>query len=353
MNDANVWPDYPADKFLRKNQDLLEAQLLYAGIHLEVFSYLTHAASAQELAKRLSCHAGNMELFLNALTAAEYLKKEHNTYINLPETELYLNKNSSLYLGDYLLYWKEATSLEELEKRVREGPEKAEQYKKNGSNAYDFRKMGLAAKNEMYTGRVQTFLEAVRRYFKENQSFSSLDLGCGSGIFSIELARNFPKAQVTAMDQPQVTKLTEEICREYGVEHRVKILEGDFTQNSLGKGYDLVIASGIFDFVGDVKEMAKRIYEAMNPEGILYLDTHKVNDAKTAPKPCILGWLSTHLNGLNILQTDRQIVDAVGQAGFASCTPAGKHAFTGYIFRKPAVSRKGAGRAKYGDGNAK
>lgn len=61
--------------------------------------------------------------------------------------------------------------------------------------------------------------------------------------------------------------------------------------------------------------MAKKIAAALRPGGLLYLDTHKVSDDKTQPAPCILGWLSTHLNGLDILQTDRSIVTGVEQAG--------------------------------------
>lgn len=86
--------------------------------------------------------------------------------------------------------------------------------------------------------------------------------------------------------------------------------------------------------------MAKKIAKSLRPEGILYLDTHKVSDDKTQPAPCILGWLSTHLNGLDILQTDRDIVSAVEQAGMKKCKSAPEHAFTGYIYQKMGNSER-------------
>lgn len=334
MKDANVWPAYSAKELLTKTQGLLEAQLLYAGIRLDIFSYLSQNTTSKTLAEITGYNQKNLELFLNALTAAHYIRKEQGAFVNLPQTEYYLNKSSEYYLGDYILYWYENTKLDDLEMRVRQGSDQNKKYDKNGSDSYDFKQMARVSRNEMYTGRVQAFIQAMKTIFSENEKIRAIDLGGGCGIMSIELARNFKNAIVTVMDQPEVLETTRKTIEEYGVGQRVRTVKGNFIIDPLGNNYDLVIASGIFDFVGDVWLMAEKIYASLADGGVLYMDTHKVNDDKTSPKQCVLSWLSSHLEGIDILRTNSDIVGSVKGAGFIQCESAGEHAYSGYIFRK-------------------
>ncbi len=338
--DANIWPEYPAEKWLEKLQNYREFQVLTAGIELDIFSALEEPVSAEKLAGENGWNERNCRLFLDALASIGYVKKENELYCNLLDVNDYLSRKSELYLGDYLLFWKEVTKLDDVAERVRKGPKKDVTYREDGSNSYDFLKMAQVAKTEMYTGRVQAFLSAMKSKFEKSVKIRTLDLGCGSGVMTAEFLRYFKNAEGWVMDQPEVTGFTADVMEEYGVANRCHILNGDFKIDPVGSDYDLVIASGIFDFVGDPAKMAKKIAKSLRPEGILYLDTHKVSDDKTQPAPCILGWLSTHLNGLDILQTDRGIVSAVEQAGMKKCKSAPEHAFTGYIYQKMGNSER-------------
>ena len=333
--DASIWPEYPAGKWMGKLQNYREAQILFAGIELDIFSLMENPVSAEALAEERGWDTRNCRLFLDALTSVGYVEKDENLYRNMPDTDCYLNRKSELYLGDYLMFWKEITSLEDAAERVRTGPEKDAVYKADGSDSYDFRKMAKMAKTEMYTGRVQAFLAAMKECFEKEQKIRMMDLGGGSGVMTAEFLRCFENARGWLMDQPSVTGFTAEVMEEYGVAKRCQIVDGDFKTDPIGTDYDLIVASGIFDFVGDPAKMAKKIAAALRPGGLLYLDTHKVSDDKTQPASCILGWLSTHLNGLDILQTDRSIVTGVEQAGLEKFRNAPQHAFTGYIYQKP------------------
>lgn len=335
MKSAKELPKYSAGKFLKKNQEYLEAQLLYAAIRLGLFRYLSSPISAARIAQTTGYHERNLELVLNALTAAEFLVKERGTYCSKPETDLYLNEDSEYYLGDGILYWKNAMELEGVEELVRNGSRSSDTRDSSGSDAYDFIGMARAAKNQMYTGRVQAFIQALEEFFKSDKEFKAIDLGGGSGIMAVETAVNFPKASVYVFDQPQVIEFTKDVIEEYGLPDRVKTVKGNFITDEIGSGYDLVIASGIFDFMGNPERMLSRIFESMNSGGILYADTHKVNEDYTFPRNCIIGWLSSHLRGLDILQTDKEIRKAVFGAGFLERKSAKEHEYSGYIFQKP------------------
>ena len=243
-------------------------------------------------------------MLLNALTSVKYLIKENNKFHNQPDTDYYLNPTSEMYIGDHILYWRDMTSLSNLSDLVKNGPKEKTFSDENGSDFFDFRAMGQGARNTMYMGRVQKFITLVNELYKPDASLRVLDLGGGSGILSIEIAKNFRNAAVTVFDQPFVTALTRQVIDEFGVSPQVKTQDGNFVTDDFGCGYDLIIASGIIDFVGDLAVMSKRLYEALNDTGFLYVSTHGINEDFTAPAPFILGWLSSHLNGLDILKPD-------------------------------------------------
>jgi len=334
LKDANLIPLYSPGYIFNRTEMKLEAELMIAAIRLDIFSCLTEPVTVETLAARTGYHCRNLELLLNALTAAGFLVKEKDCFCNLPETEYYLNRKSELYLGENILYWHKITNLQNIEELVRKGPTHKSFRDENGSDSYDFRMMAQVAVNAMYTGRVQAFIAAMKPLFPQDRSLKILDIGGGSGIFSVELARYFAKAKITVFDQPSVTELTGEIIGEYGVEDRVETKDGNFITDDLGGGYDLLIASGILDFVGDLNVMAMRLYAAMKAGGYLYVSTHNVNETYTGPARYILGWLSSHMDGLDILKTDAAIRAALLKTGLTECISAPEHEFNGYVFQK-------------------
>lgn len=316
MKSANKMPMFDAKKFMEKNEAMLEAQLMFGAIELDLFEYLEDPISAERLAKKLDYDATNLKWLLQALTAMDFLIKTDKGFQNLPQTEYYLHPKSEMYLGEQLLYWKEMTSIDTLVDLVKKGaPEKFFE-DENGSDFFDFRSMGQGNRNAMYLGRVQHFISVVKNFFEPEQDFSVLDMGCGSGIFSIEILRNFPNAKAVLFDQKAVAEITQQVVEEYKVTERASIQTGNFVTDEITGNYDLLIASGIMDFVGDLDKMTTKMKKLMNDRGIIFISSHGLNDDFTKPKSMVLGWLSSHLNGLSILKSDRQIRESFERSGF-------------------------------------
>jgi 2-polyprenyl-3-methyl-5-hydroxy-6-metoxy-1,4-benzoquinol methylase len=318
MKSANEFPRYEAKRFMNLAYPVLEAQLVYSGLELGVFAHLAEPKTAQELSGIIGCDTHNLRLLLNTLTSVNYLKKENDAFQNLPDTDYYLNPKSEMYIGEHILYWRDMTSLDNLSELVKNGYKEKVFKDENGSDFFDFRAMGNGARNSMYTGRVQQFVKLARGLFDENKELKILDMGGGSGILSIELARNFKNSHAVVFDQPQVIEMTRKIIDEYGVSSQVSTKEGNFITDELGSGYDLIIASGVMDFVGELPAMASKLYKALGDSGYLYVSTHGINESFTAPARYLLGWLSSHLNGLDILKPDPLIRKALFEAGFSA-----------------------------------
>ncbi|QOR36438.1 methyltransferase domain-containing protein [Clostridium sp. 'deep sea'] len=314
MKSAIKMPQYSAEMFLRKSYELLETELMYASIDLDIYKYLKSPISLDKLELQTGYHKRNLELMLNALTSMNFLIKKDGKYSSTPETNYYLNSNSEMFLGDHILYWRDMTNLGDLVSLVKHGPKEKKFNDDNGSDFFDFRSMGQGARNTMYLGRVQNFISIIKRLFKVNDEFSVFDMGGGSGLLSIEIARNFPNSKAVIFDQPQVIELTTEIIKEYKMEDRVKTQSGNFVKDSFNSKYNLIIASGVLDFVGDIDVMIKKLKDSLTDDGYIFISTHGINEEFTGPKTYILGWLASHLNGLNILKPDSTVKKAIKNA---------------------------------------
>lgn len=303
-------------RILGVTHQLLQAQLIYAAIRLDVFSYLQIGQTAESLAKETGYDVRNVDLLLHALASTGFIVKEGEHFLNAPDTELYLNKASELYLGDYMTFWYKAKDLSQLEERVRYGASYRSFHDPLGSDSYDFKTMGEVSAIQMYTGRVQHFITAMAQVLAADKPLRALDLGGGSGVLAIELVKHFPHVQAVVYDQAAVIPVAQAGIAEHQLQQQIKTQTGNFVTDDFGKGYDLVIASGILDFCGEPDEMLARIYAAMNPGGYLYTVTHQINDAFTEPSQAIIGFLAARLDGLDILKTNTEIARAIEKAGF-------------------------------------
>lgn len=310
------YPEQSPKILFKMVQQYKEAQLLLAGIQLDVFSYLGKFTPACNVALLTGYNGRNLALFLNSLAAIGLLEKQQQEFRNTKLTELFLSRNSAYYMGEYLVFWNKMTNLDTVESAVRYGPERANNTM-SPAGAYDFQKLARLSATEIRTGRVQSFLQGVSQLFQPNEPIRFLDLGAGSGVMSMELANHFPAASGTLFEQPSVADVPEQLISEHQLQHRLVIIRGDFTTDPLGENYDLIIASGILDFARtDLNAMTAKLAAALAPDGYLYLVTHKVSDDYLSPKESIIGWLSSHLAGLDILLTKTGIEAALAAAGF-------------------------------------
>lgn len=300
--------------FFRILQQQKETQVLLAAIRLDVFSYLDHPVSAEEVASLLTYDAENVEHLLRALVSMNILEKKGCLYCNTPEAKLYLSKQSQLYLGEYFIFWEKKTSLSHIEELVRFGTK----WENTTSHSfYDFHELARLSAVEIKTGRVQSFLHSAVPFFSKDQQIHLLDLGGGSGRMTIEFIKEYSAATGIVFEHPAVVDVPIMQIKQEGLEEQISVIQGDFVTDDFGNGYDLVIASGILDFAGtQVHELLARIYHSCRPGAYLYLVSHDVNDELTSPKESILGWLSSHLAGLHILRPKSQIKSALLSAGF-------------------------------------
>ncbi len=109
MNDLT----YSPRRLLRMVQVYKETQILFMAIKMNLFSYLTEFVCVEKLAQELRQDAVELEKILERLLLAGLLEKSGEAYRNTPETEQFLNPNSTTYMGAYLSCWERGDLLRE------------------------------------------------------------------------------------------------------------------------------------------------------------------------------------------------------------------------------------------------
>jgi len=109
-----------------------------------------------------------------------------------------------------------------------------------------------------------------------------LEIGCGGGVL-LNMALEIIKHARAIDHSADMVQIAKEKNQKAVSEGRVEIvqgnaeslpwddnsLEGDYLQDSIGEGYDLIFASSTLSFAGhDMDSLMKKIYNALNPGGV-------------------------------------------------------------------------------------
>lgn len=91
-----------------------------------------------------------------------------------------------------------------------------------------------------------------------------LDVGCGSGRYSIEFAKR-GAANVVGIDfAPNMVALARQHAKEYGVQDCCEFIIGDFMELEFKKNFDICIAIGVFDYVAEPRPFLAKMRALTN-----------------------------------------------------------------------------------------
>lgn len=298
------------------------SKTLLAGIELDVFSALTEPKKHTQIAKELSLHPENTGYLLDALTSMEFLEKKDGFYRNTALSNKHLAKSSDLYIGEYLKAYNILAGYEDVDivKLVQEGPGNTAQNKERSKgHAEMFGDYTEMLKSSQKAGRAKEVADLVASLPEFNSFQKMLDLGGGPGLIGMAVVEAHPSMKGVIFETPAFAKAAQSAVKEYDMEGRVHVLSGDFTKDSIGEGYDLVLAVGSLNFAKHALDATiKKIYDALNPNGVFICISEGLTHEKTGPKGMAIGWLPSFLHGHNFSLEQGEISDAALRCGFRS-----------------------------------
>jgi len=280
-HDAAVSPD----KIMVHGFAFAPGQVILSAVELGVFEGIHQGhPTSDDLARHLGADPRGVRILLNALVGIELLEKVGDRYGCTPVSETYLVPGAPAYLGDSLLHNKAVReSWSHLTEVVKTG-----QPWRNPERAKDLGKhLGHLVKG-LYLRNYQTARELARRLGAGDKlkGLRILDVGAGSGAWSIPLAEADASARVTAVDLPPVIPTTQEFVARHGLAARYQFRPGNVRELDFGTAeFDLAVLGHIChsEGAGHAPALIQKVGKALKPGGQIVIADMIPNDQRTGP----------------------------------------------------------------------
>ncbi len=264
------------DPLVQMIRGYMPSRCILTALELDLFTAIGAGASAEQVGATINANARATGILLNALVALGLLSKEGGEYRNTPQAARFFARGSKDNHRDGLLHtadiWSRWSTLTDAVRRGSRIPvEREASWTRNfiagmWQNAKDRAPLVVKALGT----------DGVRRI---------LDLGGGSGIYSIAFAQASPEVRCEILDLPEVVPLTAEYVKQAGVAAQVGIRAGDMLRDDPGSGYDIILLNAICHMFSEEqnKDLFVRARRALAPKGRLVVQDFILNPAKTGP----------------------------------------------------------------------
>jgi predicted O-methyltransferase YrrM len=112
-----------------------------------------------------------------------------------------------------------------------------------------------------------------------------IDVGGGSGVYTIALLKAAPKIRATIFDLPSVIEIARKTIAAESLTDRVTFVGGDFYEDTLPRGYDLALLSAIIHQNSPEQNVVlyEKVLDALVPGGTLIIRDHVMSEDHTQP----------------------------------------------------------------------
>lgn len=258
-----------------------ESRIVLSAIELDLFTAVAKAATAKEIASRIGGGERAAAILLDALVAMGLLTKAGGRYANAPAAQRFFTAGAEADSRSAMLHhaslWSRWSRLTDIVKvgsggALEETPKRSE----------EFTRAFIALMHRTAIARAPMVVQAVGAANVRRM----IDVGGGSGAYSIAFAAANPSLHAEVLDLPDVLPIAKEHIRAASLEDRVTAREGDLRRDAFGEGYDLVLLSAVCHMLGpdENRDLIRRAFAALAPGGRLVIQDFILNPDRTSPR---------------------------------------------------------------------
>ena len=275
------------------------SKALFSALGLDLFDHLAGDGKPLEMLVAETGVAGNrLKTLLAALTAVGLVVRDGDRYRNAPATQRYLVRGAPAYFGDYYRFQIDRQiypALTHLDAGIA-GDTEHIAFDSLGGLTGDPEEADAFTRAQ-HAGSMGPAV-MLARTFTLGGAKQLLDVGGGSGAFSIALCQRNLELRATILDFPNVIDVAERFVTEAKLQDRIAFIRDDAVRGSWPAGQDIVLMSYLLSAVAEssIPLLLRKAWDALRPGGKLLIHDFMLDDDETGPALAAL-WFLQYLSG--------------------------------------------------------
>ena len=291
----------------------MPSRCLLTALELDIFTAVGDGANAEQIGTKIHANVRAASMLLNALVALGLLAKSGDDFRNTPESARFFvqgskdnHRNGLLHIANIWHRWSTLTDA------VRTGTR-------------------IPIKRDETPEWTRAFISSMQRNAKDRAPLvvkavgtagvrRILDLGGGSGAYSIAFAKASRDVRCEILDLPEVVALTAEYVDRAGVAAQVTLHAGDMLQDDFGSGFDVIMLNAICHMFSEEenRDILCRAHRALAAKGRLVVQDFILNPDKAGPQHAALFSLNMLVStDAGASYSEIEYTDWMKAAGFA------------------------------------
>jgi len=302
------------DELAQTIRGFQDSRAVLTAIELEAFTAVVDGASAAQAAAKMGTDPRATEMLLNALAALGLLAKHNGTFHITPVSARYFvagspddSRAATMHTAHLWHRWSTLTDC------VREGTAITRREPREVDDRWT--RPFIAAMHRNARERTPHVVRAIGTAGVRRM----LDVGGGSGAYSIAFAEASAELHAEVLDRPEVLDIAQGHIDRAGLAGRVTTRVGDLRTDGFGAGFDLVLVSAICHMLGPEEncDLLRRCRHALAPGGRVVIQDFILEEDKTAPKMAALFSLNMLVGTeRGASYNEREYAEWLGEAGF-------------------------------------
>lgn len=289
---------------------------LFAAIDLELFTAVSEGDNTvQKFAARSGISEVNADRLMTICASTDLIHWNQDHFENAEDVQRFLVKGEKSYAGAWLTFtrpgWDSFGRL--TEKLKTEDP---------ATVIGNYEVMTVEAARRYHQATSSVGFGSGRRFVRQVDLSSRskiMDIGGGSGAYSIVAAETHLGLLATVLDLPPVVEVTREFIADHELEDRVTAEACDFTADPFPADCDVAImASNLPQYNREIiGNVISKAFDALLPGGEMHLIGEMLDDDRTGPlDAAIWGLYETLSNSTGMTHTRAECVRYFENAGF-------------------------------------
>jgi precorrin-6B methylase 2 len=270
----------------------MASKALFAALEIDLF---THLADGPQTLAKLSAQTevapNRLHTLLNALAALGLLISDGNSYRNAPACQRYLVRGATDGFGEYFRL--------QVARQIYPALLALDAGLAGTGRAFDTLGDLLSQPEEALTFTAAQHAgslgaaRALARRVPLGDARRLLDVGGGSGAFSIALCQRNPGLRATVLDFPAVLDVARRYRDQVGLTARLDLLPGDAGQITWPSEQDVVLLSYLLSALGDgdIDVILEKAQQSLRPDGLLIVHDFMLDDDQPGPAFAALWFL--------------------------------------------------------------